>query len=100
MKQFTDDEWRALFATLVTPKLRPILEITLDTFEDYSRVFGLISVEMRDKYYNGLSAVDTEDFTQAEWQLAFELPAAEFKRRFMDKMNFDDLFDMVYEIGL
>lgn len=29
MKEFTPDQWRVLFARLVTPKLRPILEITL-----------------------------------------------------------------------
>lgn len=67
--------------------------------DDYKKVFSYIDVNLRNKYYNGLTGVDLDDFNQVEWQLAFELPADEFKRRFMDKMNFDDLFDMVYELG-
>lgn len=64
------------------------------TTEEILEVWECFDGHMSNKFFDGLTQDDIEEFTFSEWRASFQLPATEFKRRFMDQMKFDEIIEV------
>ena len=67
-------------------------ESIVDNFDDVEMllsVFSNFDQASIDKYHESFSKETLEEFTDAEWQYAFSMNPSDFKKKFLDKMNFE-----------
>jgi len=64
------------------------------TTEEILDVWSCFDKWMSDKFFDGLTRKDVEQFTLSEWRASFMLPPTEFKNRFYDHMTFDEIMEV------
>jgi len=85
-------EWRLWIEILPAWDFKEILDYM--SKDEILYVWQFFDQELSDKFFDGLGDDVFDDFTSEEWQACFELPASEFKRRFFDKMDLEEILDV------
>ena len=67
----------------------------IDDVDDILAIWECFDDRMSEEFFKGLTKEDLSEMTDAEWLAAFELPAGEFKRRFLDRMTFEEIYDLM-----
>lgn len=87
-------EWRTWINVLPATDFKDILDEM--SHEEIIYVWQFFNDAESDAFFDEIvESEGFDDFTVAEWQAAFDLPATEFKERFYDKMeSLDEILDV------
>lgn len=88
----TPDEWRLWMTVLPAEDFKEILDYM--TKDQILWVWQFFTKEMSDAFFDAIGDDAFDTFTAAEWQASFQLPASEFKRRFFDKMDLEEILEV------
>ena len=91
----TKEQWIAAFKGMSAKHFKETVLDNFDDVETIKNIFSNFDKASIDKYHEALSKEIFEEFSDAEWQYAFSMEASEFKKKFLDKMNFEAIYDFI-----